>query len=67
MPPLPSSLDQESLALIDQVERRKTDLNDYQLPRLRNCQGPLSVQQDLAAELREDIDTFASQVEVCHP
>ncbi|KAJ7728421.1 Sec20-domain-containing protein [Mycena maculata] len=63
MPPLPSTFDEETLQLVAAAQRRETDLADFQIPRLRTCQGPLSLQQNLAAELREDIDTFARQIE----
>lgn len=64
MPPLPSALDEETTELIGLIERRQKDLADFQLPRLRQCMGPLSLQQQYAAELRDDLDAFAKQVEV---
>lgn len=64
MPPLPSALDEETTDLISLIERRQKDLADFQLPRLRQCTGPLSLQQQYAAELRDDLDAFAKQVEV---
>lgn len=64
MAPLPSTLSEELLTTIDSLRRRRTDLSDFQIPRLRNCTGPLAVQQQYAAELREDLDAFARQVEV---
>jgi protein transport protein SEC20 len=64
MPPLPNTYDEETKNLIESVQRRQTDLSQFQIPRLRSCKGPLSVQQDLAAELREDMDTFGKQIEV---
>ncbi|KAG6844313.1 hypothetical protein H0H87_007842, partial [Tephrocybe sp. NHM501043] len=48
---------------IPPAKRRQNDLVEFQVPRLRSCQGPLSLQQNLAAELREDIDSFAQHVE----
>ncbi|KAI0078338.1 hypothetical protein K474DRAFT_1674202 [Panus rudis PR-1116 ss-1] len=63
MAPLPSALDEEATSLIDNLSRRKKDLLEFQIPRLRSCTGPLLTQQQYAAELREDIDTFARQVE----
>lgn len=64
MAPLPSTLSEELLTTIDSLRRRRTDLSDFQIPRLRNCTGPLAIQQQYAAELREDLDTFARQVDV---
>ncbi|KAJ7666256.1 Sec20-domain-containing protein [Mycena polygramma] len=63
MPPLPNTFDEETVQLIAGARRHETDLAEFQIPRLRSCQGPLSLQQNLAAELREDIDTFARQIE----
>ncbi|KAJ6538723.1 Sec20-domain-containing protein [Mycena sp. CBHHK59/15] len=63
MPPLPNTFDEETAQLIAAAHRHQTDLAEFQIPRLRSCQGPLSLQQNLAAELREDVDTFARQIE----
>ncbi|RDB29796.1 Protein transport protein sec20 [Hypsizygus marmoreus] len=63
MAPIPITFSEDAASLIAAAQRRQTDLIEFQIPRLRSCQGPLSVQQDLAAELREDIDSFARQVE----
>jgi len=63
MPPLPNTFDEETLQLIAAAQRHDKDLAEFQIPRLRSCQGPLSLQQNLAAELRDDIDTFARQIE----
>ncbi|KAJ7485375.1 Sec20-domain-containing protein [Mycena latifolia] len=63
MPPLPTTFDEETLQLVAAAQRHEKDLAEFQIPRLRSCQGPLSLQQNLAAELREDIDTFARQIE----
>ncbi|KAJ7266956.1 Sec20-domain-containing protein [Mycena haematopus] len=63
MPPLPNTFDEETLQLIAAAQRHEKDLAEFQIPRLRSCRGPLSLQQDLAAEIREDIDTFARQIE----
>ncbi|KAJ7754458.1 Sec20-domain-containing protein [Mycena metata] len=63
MPPLPTTFDEETLQLVASARRHENDLAEFQIPRLRSCQGPLSLQQNLAAELREDVDTFARQIE----
>ncbi|RPD75495.1 Sec20-domain-containing protein [Lentinus tigrinus ALCF2SS1-7] len=63
MPPLPSALDEETANTIASLERRQKDLNDFQLPRLRSCTGPLALQQQYAAEVRDDLDVFARQLE----
>ena len=64
MPPLPTTLNDETKDLILSLQRRQKDLSEFQVPRLRACIGPLSLQQDLATELREDIETFTRQIEV---
>lgn len=64
MPPLPNTYDDETTSLIESVQRRQNDLSEFQIPRLRDCKGPLAIQQNLAAELREDIDIISRQIEV---
>ena len=64
MPPIPSTLDEETSNIIASLERRQKDLVDFQLPRLRSCTGPLTLQQQYAAEIRDDLDIFARQLEV---
>ncbi|KAF8136015.1 Sec20-domain-containing protein [Mycena galopus ATCC 62051] len=64
MPPLPKHSTRNVATHCSSSAARKGP-SGFQIPRLRSCRGPLSTQQDLAAELREDIDTFARQVEVC--
>lgn len=63
MPPIPSTLDEGARSLVESLQRRRKDLSDFQIERLRTCTGPLALQQRLAAELREDLDTFARQIE----
>jgi protein transport protein SEC20 len=65
MPPIPQSLDQELLDIIASINRRKKDLLDFQIPRLRVCKGPLSAQQQYVAEIREDTEILTRQIEVC--
>ncbi|KAH9833336.1 Sec20-domain-containing protein [Rhodofomes roseus] len=63
MPPLPSTLNEEIVSTIESLRRRRKDLSEFQIQRLRTCTGPLGVQQQYAAELREDLDAFTRQVE----
>ncbi|PCH35279.1 Sec20-domain-containing protein [Wolfiporia cocos MD-104 SS10] len=63
MPPLPSTLDENTQAYIEALRRRQKDLSEFQIQRLRTFSGPLATQQRYAAELREDLDVFARQVE----
>lgn len=64
MPPIPSTIDEEASSTIASLERRQKDLLDFQITRLRNCTGPLTLQQQYAAELRDDLDVFSRQLEV---
>ncbi|KAG1877302.1 hypothetical protein F4604DRAFT_1954910 [Suillus subluteus] len=63
MPPIPTTLDAEALSLIESIERHHNDLSTFQIPRLRTCTGPLTTQQAWAAEVREDIEGLARQIE----
>jgi hypothetical protein len=65
MPPLPRNLDSQVVAEIDSVTRRLRDLEEYQIPALRACTGPLVKQQQLNAGIRDDLDMCAQQIEVC--
>jgi protein transport protein SEC20 len=64
MPPIPTTYDDETNNLIASIQRRQKDLSELQIPRLRDCRESLAVQQNLAAELREDVDTVGKQIEV---
>jgi protein transport protein SEC20 len=66
MPPLPTTatFNDEAQQLIDYLERSQKDIHTFQMPRLRQCSISLAEQQKLAAELREDMQTFARRVEV---
>lgn len=64
MSQIASTLDDETSNLILSAQRQQKDLSEFQIPRLRTCKGPLPLQQNLAAELREDIEAFARKVEV---
>ncbi|EIW78377.1 Sec20-domain-containing protein [Coniophora puteana RWD-64-598 SS2] len=63
MPPLPIAWSNETSELVGAVQRRLTDINDFQIPRLKDCRGPLSLHQNLATELREDTELLARQIE----
>ena len=64
MPPLPTTFDDATNASIASIQRRQKDLREFQLPRLRGCTESLTVQQQYAAELREDLETITRLVEV---
>jgi protein transport protein SEC20 len=64
MPPLPTTFDDATNTSIASIQRRQNDLREFQLPRLRGCSESLTVQQQYAAELREDLETIARLVEV---
>ena len=65
MPPIPTnvSLSEDFNTTLAALGRRRRDLEGYQIPRLRDCKGPLSLQQQLTAELKEDLEAFGRQVE----
>ncbi|KAH7886827.1 Sec20-domain-containing protein [Phlebopus sp. FC_14] len=63
MPPIPTTLDPDALALLEAIQRRQNDLSDFQIPRLRACTGSLATQQLWAAEVREDMEGLARQIE----
>lgn len=64
MPPIPLKFDQEATDLIEAIERRRRDIETFQLPRLEKCTGPPSAQQQYASELRDDIETLTKQTDV---
>jgi protein transport protein SEC20 len=64
MPPLPTTFDDATNASIASIQRRQNDLREFQLPRLRGCSESLTVQQQYAAELREDLEAITRLVEV---
>lgn len=64
MPPIPITFDDGTKDAIEALERRQKDLREFQIPRLRTCKGPLALQQQYAAEIREDVEVLARQVEV---
>jgi len=64
MPPLPTTFDDATNASIASVKRRQSDLREFQIPRLRGCSESLTIQQQYAAELREDLETITRLVEV---
>ena len=64
MAPIPTTFDAEAQALLEAVERHQNDISTFQIPRLRACTGPLATQQAGAAEVREDVEQLAKQVEV---
>jgi protein transport protein SEC20 len=65
MPPLPTTFGDATNASIASIQRRQDDLREFQLPRLHGCSESLTVQQQYAAELREDLETIMRLVEVC--
>jgi protein transport protein SEC20 len=64
MAPIPEVLSQEATNIIDNLERRQADLETFQIPRLRDTKTSLAIQQQHAAELREDLEYFDKQIEV---
>ena len=64
MPPFPTTFDDATKASIASIQRRQHELREFQIPRLRGCSESLSVQQQYAAELREDLESITHLVEV---
>ena len=64
MPPLPLTFDDVTSASIASIQRRQSDLRDFQIPRLRGCSESLTAQQQFAAELREDLEAVMRLIEV---
>ena len=67
MPPLPTTFDDATNASIASIQQRQNDLREFQIPRLRGCTESLAVQQQYAAELRDDLETTTRLVEVSLP
>ncbi|KAH9962933.1 Sec20-domain-containing protein [Russula dissimulans] len=55
--------DNATNASIAAIQRRQNDLREFQIPRLRGCSESLAVQQQYAAELREDLEAITHLVE----
>lgn len=55
----------EAVQVHDGLRRRLKDLQEHSIPNLRDCKGPLAFQQQLAAEIRDDIDIFNRELQVC--
>jgi len=63
MAPIPNTFPEDALSLISAAERRYNYLTDSELPKLRQCIGPLSLQQTLAEDIRVDTVALTRQVE----
>lgn len=66
MPPLTvtSAIHEETANLVELLNRRQRDIQGFQIPRLRDFEGSLAIQQQYAAELREDLELFGINVQV---
>lgn len=53
-----------SSSAIPGLTRRLNDVRTFQIPRLKECRGPLSLHAELADELRQDLDDIARTLEV---
>ncbi|CAE6419543.1 unnamed protein product [Rhizoctonia solani] len=63
MPPIASPLFIEAQTTHEGISRRLRDINKFQIPRLRECKGPLTLQQQFAAELRDDTEAITKRLE----
>lgn len=59
----PSDPDSPSY-LIASLNRHLKDLSTFQIPRLAECSGPKTLQEELVAELREDMEELKKGMEV---
>ena len=65
MPPLqPTQILLEATALYERITRSVNDVANIQIPRLKQCPGPLALQQKWASEIREDIESAQREIEV---
>lgn len=64
MAPIPSRLPEDVISLLSSTERRYKHISEFTIPELRRCTGPLSVQQRLADDVREDTLALSRQIEV---
>lgn len=65
MPPLLDPLFEEATTKLTRLDARIHDVQSFQIPRLSACKGPLSLQQRYALEIKEDIDAFGRELQVC--
>ena len=63
-PPLPPSLPNELLSLVHSLTRRLDDVQNYQLAQLASCEGPLSLHNELAANVRAELVGAKADLEV---
>ncbi|CAE6349566.1 unnamed protein product [Rhizoctonia solani] len=63
MPPVASPLFIEAQTAHEGLSRRLRDLSEFQIPRLRDYKGSLALQQQYAAELRDDTEAIAKRLE----
>lgn len=65
-PPLPPSLPNELLSLVHSLTRRLDDVQNYQLPQLAGCEGPISLHNELAAGVRAELAGAKADLEVSY-
>ncbi|KAG8965120.1 hypothetical protein FRC00_010456 [Tulasnella sp. 408] len=58
-----SSAYDEAVQVHDGLRRRLKDFQEHSIPNLRDCKGPLAFQQQLAAEIRDDMDIFNRELQ----
>lgn len=64
MPPPPDTLYDETRTKLERIERRLNEAESFQIPRLRDHVGTLALQQQYAAELREDLESCRRELQV---
>ena len=58
------SLPSELLDLVDSISRTLKDVETHQLPQLAGCKGPVTLHEQLAADVRAEIGRVRRDLEV---
>ncbi|KAF8316838.1 Sec20-domain-containing protein [Clavulina sp. PMI_390] len=64
MPPLPDPLYDETKTKLERLARRLNDVEVFQVPRLRDHAGSVALQQQYAAEVREDLESCRRELQI---
>lgn len=66
-PPAPPSLPGDFQDAAAAIERRLADVEQYQVPQLAQCRGPLSFHHELATAVRHELAKARRDLDVRHP
>jgi len=64
MPPVAPRLHEDALSLVSAIEGRFQNLFEVEIPRLRQCSGPLSLHQAFSEEIREETLVLSKSLDV---